>query len=178
MTPHLTDTPVLETERLILRPPRAGDVDAWCAFFGSGRARFIGGGDDDLGRCWRAFATLVGHWSLRGCGPFVMQRRDTGAPIGSIGPWFPGDWPEREIGWTVWDEAAEGQGYAREAGLAVLDHIWRDLGWETAVSYIAHGNDRSVALAERLGAQLDDCATTPDDDPTYVYRHPHPGASV
>ena len=38
-TPALSGAPVLETERLILRAPHAGDVEAWIAFDASPRSR-------------------------------------------------------------------------------------------------------------------------------------------
>lgn len=179
MIPHLTDTPVLETERLALRIPRAEDFDWYRPFVMSDRARYVGGGaDKGEGHAWRMLAIITGHWHLRGFGTFVAVDKATDQPIGSIGPWYPADWPEHELGWTIWDPAYEGRGYAAEAVVRTRDYAFRDLGWDTAVSYIAHGNDRSVALAERLGAVRDDSAATPDADPTYVYRHPHPGGAA
>lgn len=176
MTPHLADTPVLETERLTLRAPRMDDFPAWEAFFRSGRARFIGG-PGDLRACWRAFAHVVGMWALRGFGSFVFADRETDAPLGSTGPWYPIDWPERELGWTIWDPAAEGRGYALEAAAAARRFAYESLGWTTAVSYIDPGNARSIALALRLGCILDPEAPLPDfDGPALVYRHPAPEA--
>ncbi|MDF0601769.1 GNAT family N-acetyltransferase [Psychromarinibacter sp. C21-152] len=168
--------PTLHTERLILRAPEPRDCPAWEAFLCSDRGRFVGGGPETTpGRAWRAFASITGHWALRGCGIFVVTRRDTGAPIGSCGPWFPGDWPEREIAWSVWDAAHEGHGYMAEAARAVLAHAFGPLGWDTAVSYIAPDNARSRALAERLGAIPDpDAALPPGDGDTLVFRHRAP----
>lgn len=179
MTPHLTDTPVLETERLVLRVPQASDFGVYRHFVTSERARFAGGGaDKGEGHAWRMLAMFTGHWHLHGFGTFVAVEKATGRPIGSMGPWYPADWPERELGWTIWDPADEGRGFAAEAVVRVREHAYRDLGWETAVSYIAHGNARSIALAERLGAVRDDSAAAPDTDQTYVYRHPHPGGAA
>jgi len=173
---HLTDTPVLETERLILRAPRASDFEVFAPFVMSHRARFIGGGaDKDIGHAWRVLAVLAGHWHLRGFGTFVAEDRETGQPLGSMGPWYPGNWPEEELGWTVWTEAAEGRGYAFEVVTALRRHAYADLGWTTAVSYIDPENARSQALARRLGCHLDSGAPCPDfDTPTEVWRHPAP----
>jgi RimJ/RimL family protein N-acetyltransferase len=74
-----------------------------------------------------------------------------------MGPWFPGDWPEQELGWTIWTEAAEGQGYAFEAVTALRRHVY-GARLATAVSYIDPANTRSRALAQRLGCTFD---TTP-----------------
>lgn len=174
MTPHLADTPVLETERLTLRAPRLADFDAMAAFMASERARFVGG-PNTLGQAWRSFGHVVGHWALRGFGLFVYADKTTGAPLGATGPWYPADWPERELGWTLWDPANEGRGFAFEAARAARDHAYSTLGWTTAVSYIDPENTRSIALAERLGATRDDAAARPHPE-DLVFRHPAPGA--
>lgn len=176
MTARLIDTPVLETERLILRAPVAADFDALAPFITSDRARFVGGGaDKDIGHAWRILAIFAGHWHLHGFGVFVAEHRTEARPVGSFGPWFPGDWPERELGWTIWTAADEGAGYAREAVEAIRRHVYADLGWSTAVSYIDPRNDRSRALAERLGCSLDTVAPRPLRDPALeVWRHPDP----
>ncbi|WP_375550563.1 GNAT family N-acetyltransferase [Rhodophyticola porphyridii] len=176
MTAHLADTPVLETERLILRAPRAEDFDAFAPFVMSERSRFIGGGaDKDRGFAWRVLAVLSGHWHLHGWGTFVAESKASGAPLGSMGPWYPAGWPERELGWTIWDPRAEGTGIAFEAVERVRRHAFGDLGWTTAVSYIDPQNSRSIALAERLGCRLDETAARPHpDEPGLVYRHPAP----
>lgn len=167
---------MIETERLRLRRPTARDVPAWTEYVQTDRAKSQGGGPETSdGAAWRIFATLVGHWDLRGCGPFVvtMRKRDDAA-IGLVGPWFPGDWPERELSWSMWEPTLEGSGYAFEAAQAVQAHVFRDLGWPTAVSYIAPANARSIALAQRLGCRLDEDAPRPGGSETLVFRHPIP----
>ena len=168
----LMGTPVLKTERLILRSPRVSDEAAWAAFIGDERSHFVGG-PLDRGRQWRSFATLLGHWLIRGCGGFVLQLHDDPTPLGQVGPWYPGDWPEPEIAWTLWSAAAEGKGYITEAARAVLHHVHVDLGWPTAVSYIDRDNARSIEVARRLGATLNNDAPRPDPD-LLVYRHARP----
>ncbi len=177
MTPRLVDIPVLETDRTILRVPEARDYDAWEAFFCSDRAQYVGGGaKTEVGRAWRAFGSIIGHWMLRGFGTFAIEDKATGLAIGGCGAWYPKGWPETEVGWTIWDPAFEGGGWAFEAARTAVDHVYAGLGWDTAVSYIDPDNDRSIALAERLGAWRDDTATKPDNDdpPALVYRHPVP----
>ncbi|WP_347310904.1 GNAT family N-acetyltransferase [Defluviimonas sp. SAOS-178_SWC] len=177
MTVTLSGTPVLSTERLILRAPRKGDFEPWAAMATSERARYIGG-PLDRKLAWRALGHLTGHWVHRGFGMFIFSaKNDPDTPLGMAGPWFPEGWPEHEIGWTVWAPEAEGKGYAFEAAAATRDHAFRDLGWTTAVSYIDPDNVRSIALAERLGARRDDDAAHPGDEPCLVYRHPAPEVS-
>lgn len=168
----LSGTPVLATARLTLRAPVAADWPHWRAFALSPRAIHIGGPMDEA-KAWRAFCHVTGMWVMRGFGSFVFLETGSDMPLGLTGPWFPIDWPEPEIGWTVWSPAAEGRGYAFEAAAAARDHAFRDLGWATAVSYIDPANTRSIRLAERLGAIRDPGAATPDPaDPPLVFRHP------
>jgi RimJ/RimL family protein N-acetyltransferase len=172
---HLAGTPVIETERLVLRAPVPEDWPHWRAFAESGRAAFVGGPMDE-GKAWRAFCHIVGMWAVRGYGFFAFGPRLGGAPVGMAGPWHPADWPEREIGWSVWAAEAEGRGLAAEAAQAARAFAYGTLGWDSAVSYIAHGNARSIRLAERLGARPDPDAAQPEGEPCLVYRHPGPEA--
>ena len=174
--PRLADTPTLETERLILRAPGPQDWPASAAFLASGRARFVGGPADE-GQAWRIFGHVVGHWVLRGFGLFVFCDKARDRALGTAGPWYPATWPEGEIGWTLWHAEDEGQGYAFEAAQAARAHAYGALGWQTAVSYIAPDNARSIALAERLGAVRDDDAARVDAD-DIVYRHPAPAEAA
>jgi RimJ/RimL family protein N-acetyltransferase len=168
--------PVLTTERLVLRPPAAADVEPAIAFFTGDRAAEFGPG---LSRAeaWRLFAVVIGHWTLRGHGMWTVARRDDPAPLGLVGCLRMDNWPEDEIGWFLWD-GAEGQGYATEAALAARACAYDRFGWSTAVSYIDAGNTRSIRVAERMGARPDPAAPHPNGDaPTVVMRHPGPGAA-
>ena len=176
MTPHLADTPVLQTERLTLRAPAPRDADAFVAFYQSERAKFVGG-PKTAREAWNFFGTEIGHWAIRGYGMFTVTRKGDDAALGIVGHWYPHGWPETEVGWVLFDETVEGTGIAFEAAKAVVDHGWNALGWTEMVSYIDHGNDRSVALAERLGAYLDpDAAAPAKEQGIWVFRHPNPEA--
>lgn len=174
MTPRLVDIPALETKRLTFRAPEASDFESFAAFSLSDRATFIGGGaDKDRGYAWRVLASITGHWHLRGFGCFAVVRKDTGKVVGSMGPWHPEPYPEKELSWTVWDPASEGKGFAFEAMTEIRRHAYADLGWDGAVSYIDAQNHRSIALATRLGCVIDTAANGPHPDDV-VYRHPAP----
>ena len=165
----------LETERLILRQPEAGDVDAWVAFATSERSEYVRSEELDEAQAWRSFASICGHWTLRGYGTLVFALKSApDAALGMTGPWEPKGWPEPEIGWTLWDGANEGKGYVREAAEAARAWAYRDLGWTTAVSYIDARNIRSIRLAERLGAKPEWDAPTPRGEQCVVFRHPNP----
>ncbi|WP_299673760.1 GNAT family N-acetyltransferase [uncultured Roseobacter sp.] len=170
----LIKTPTLETDRLILRGPKASDAEAFMAFYATERSQFTGGPMTPR-QAWNFFGTEIGHWAIHGFGMFIVTRKGSDAPLGIVGHWYPWGWPEKEVGWVLFEAASEGQGIAFEAAKACVDHAWRVLKWPTIVSYIAHGNDASVALAKRLGALLDEEAVQPKPEtPGYVYRHPRP----
>ncbi len=161
-------THVLSTARLTLRPPEAGDWPAYRAYRMTPRSTVAA---EDGGVIWTLFAAFFGHWALRGFGRFIAVRHDTGTAIGHFGPFFPEGHPERELTWTLWDAANEGQGFAAEAAAACRDHVFGMLGWSTAVSYIAVENTRSQALANRLGAVRDKGALSPHGSNLQVWRH-------
>jgi RimJ/RimL family protein N-acetyltransferase len=169
------DPPRLETARLILRPPCAADAETEIAFLGSDRAAGIGGPFHRM-QAFRSVAGLIGHWALRGYGFFALEEKATGRYVGRVGPWFPEGWPEPEIGWSVVGEA-EGKGYAHEAALAARAWVYGTLGWRTAVSLVSPDNDRSAALARRMGCEKDGTWTHPLDGwQADVWRHPGPEA--
>jgi RimJ/RimL family protein N-acetyltransferase len=166
--------PVLETERLIMREARESDLDALAEFYADEElSKFVGGplNRDDT---WRRIALGLGHWHLRGFGNWSLEEKSTGDFVGWCGLWNPEGFPEREVGWGL-TKKKHGRGFATEAALKARDYAYRTLGWETAISLIAFGNDRSVRVAERLGAVFESvtqfrglrCA---------IYRHP-PGRS-
>lgn len=165
--------PVIETERLRLRPQRLEDFEPLAALYASGRSAFIGG-PLPRAKVWYGFAADTGCWDLRGYGAWSVEEKDTGALVGQVGLNHPPHFAEREIGWILHD-GYEGRGYAFEAASAARAYAYGTAGWTTAVSYIDPANTRSIALAERLGARPDPEAPRhhPDD---IVYRHPAPEA--
>lgn len=168
----MTQLPRLETDRLILRRPEPSDAQAFMAFYATERSQFTGGPMTPR-QAWNFFGTEIGHWAIRGFGMFIVTRKGSDAPLGIVGHWYPHGWPEKEVGWVLFDAASEGQGIASEAARACIKHAWDVLNWSTIVSYIAKGNTASIALAERLGAVLDKDAPQPKPEtPGLVYRHP------
>lgn len=164
----------LDTSRLILRSPLPSDFEAACAFYRSERSRYAGGGADITEtQAFVIFASMLGHWEIRGFGTFVATRKDTGSIVGGFGPHFPAGRPEQELGWCIWDPAQERQGFAHEASAATRKYVFHELGWTTAVSYIHPDNSESIRLAQSLGCSLDANAEAPAKNPSpLVFRHP------
>src|SRR6516165_683595 len=71
-SPVMRDGPVLETERLILRPPSLDDLDAWAAFAADPEAQqFLGGAQSRHG-AWSQILGVAGSWALQGFGMFSV----------------------------------------------------------------------------------------------------------
>lgn len=161
--------PVLETERLVLRGMKPEDFESFAGFYATEASRFVGG-PDERHAVWRRMAAYAGCWALRGFGKFVVEDKASGRVAGLVGPWFPEGWPEPEISWTVLPEF-QGRGIAAEAAARSLRHAYDELGWTTAISAIAPGNDRSIRLAERLGASYEGDGIVQPYGPHRIYRH-------
>jgi len=143
---------VIETARLILRPPIADDLDAWTAFVADpDTMRFLGGVKDRTA-AWRGLATMAGSWTLHGFAMFSVVERATNRWIGRVGPWQPAGWPGPEIAWGL-ARGARGRGYATEAALASMAWARANLGWASVIHLIHPDNAPSIALAERLGSR-------------------------
>ena len=143
--------PVLETERLILRPPVADDFDHFAAFAREEDTNRHLGGVKSRSEAWRFFTSLAGAWAVDGFAMFSVIERATGRWIGRLGPWSPPDWPGTEVGWGVAAEFA-GRGLAHEGTVAAMDFAVDRLGWGHVIHTIAPDNARSIALARRLGS--------------------------
>ena len=144
--------PTLVTDRLVLRPFRDSDLDAYAAMVADPAvARYLGSGEvlDRVG-AWYQMAMFVGHWALRGFGLWAAEDRRTGALAGRIGLWKPQGWPGLEAGWMLappfW-----GRGLATEGARATLDFAFSRLGAEEVISVIHPDNTASIRVAERLG---------------------------
>lgn len=150
-----TDNIRLETQRLILRPPQASDLDDWAAFQGDAVTMKHLGGTKSRSESWRDLCSMLGAWHIRGFAMFSVYLKDgkgaAGQWIGRIGPWQPEDWPGTEIGWGIAREFG-GKGLALEAAAASMNYAFDDLGWDDVMHCIAPDNIASAKLAERLGS--------------------------
>jgi RimJ/RimL family protein N-acetyltransferase len=144
---------VIETERLILRPPTPADRAALHAMWADPRVMA------DLGPLKSAEdsdAAIARHESYRtgGIGFWIVEQRSDSAFVGFCGlkPGAP-DTPiaaELEAGWMLavpfW-----GGGYAYEAMQAVLAWGWQHQAAARIVAITAARNGKSQALMTRLG---------------------------
>jgi RimJ/RimL family protein N-acetyltransferase len=160
--------PTIETDRLILRLPNLEDWPNFETLMTSDRASHMGG-PFSVPVAWGCFCHGIALWQLFDVGNLSIISRQTGECLGQIeinqGPRF----PEPELGWQL-IASAEGRGFAFEAATAMRDWAFRERKLPTLVSYIGQENTRSIRLAERLGASLDEKAFKQDPD-DLVFRH-------
>jgi RimJ/RimL family protein N-acetyltransferase len=159
---------VIETARLVLRPPALADAEALHEAYSDPEVmRYIGVGetfDLEETRAWIEEKALR-RWRADGFGHYVLERREDRRVLGRAGflVWDPDAWRtgtradlgERaavELGWLLAREHW-GRGYAVEAARALRDHGFEELGLPRLISLILRGNERSVRVAERIGSR-------------------------
>ncbi|NPD68491.1 GNAT family N-acetyltransferase [Lichenicola cladoniae] len=145
--------PIIETARLLMRPPRECDLDGWAAFGADEVATRYLGGVQGRPEAWRSLAGAAGSWSLLGFGVFSVILRETGQWIGRVGPLRPEGWPAAEIGWGLLP-AFWGRGYAIEAATAAASFAFEQLGWDAIGHVIDPANQASIVVARALGSHL------------------------
>ena len=143
--------PVIHTERLMLRPPAAEDFAGFTLFHADEETMRFLGGVQSAPVVWRSMRAAAGAWALDGFGMFSVVEKASGDWIGRIGPIHPHGWPGREVGWGL-HSSYWGRGFAQEAVVAAMDFAFDRLGWDHAIHTIDPKNERSLALARRLGS--------------------------
>ena len=68
----LTNSPVIETQNLILRGPEKVDIEPTIAFLQNEDRSIFFGALLNRGDAWRWFALNIGHWHLHGFGYFTI----------------------------------------------------------------------------------------------------------
>jgi RimJ/RimL family protein N-acetyltransferase len=165
---------IVETPRLLLRPPEARDVQTMLEIHQDPEVvRYIGTGiPGDIAVAWRNVAIMIGHWHMLGFGPWTITGRENGEILGRVGMWDAAGGPGVELGWMLRREAW-GKGYATEAARAALDWGWAHTDYDYVISNIHEVNVPSIRIAEKLGGTLD--RTVQVDGATkftYGYRRP------
>ena len=140
---------VLETERLFLRTTDADILDSMVALWSDPEVTRHIGGPRDPQRVREGGAENIGVDEPFMLWPLVLK--STGEPIGHCGlleKQFNG---AREIELIdVLAAPAWGHGYAREIGVALIDH-GQSLGLNRLVALIAPENTASIRTAKTLG---------------------------
>lgn len=171
---------MIETARLILRPPVRDDVEGIHRLRSDPDVvRFIGGKTLSREEAWQRVLRGAGHWALLGYGLFTVIERSSGRLIGEIGLMQAcrdlGDRfdPFPEAGWVLSREAG-GKGYATEAASAAHDWFFARRSPQRTVCIIDPDNAPSLRLARKLGYTVFGTASYRDAAVTMLERAPGP----
>ena len=142
---------VLRTERLILRPVRAGDhavlLFHWAA---PDIRRFLfDGATLSAAEVTEAIKDSTRDFGRAGYGLWLIREKDGTDLVGTTGLR-----PLEDIGLEIFyslSPGSWGKGYATEAARAVLDHALGPLGLPEVLAEVDEDNAASIAVIERLG---------------------------
>jgi RimJ/RimL family protein N-acetyltransferase len=160
----------LESGRLLLRQFQDADWPQLHRYFSDAQAMvFTQGRALSEGETWRVMCSMIGHWQIRGYGPYAVTDKTNGTVMGTVGFWYPNDWPEPEIKWGL-ASSYWGKGYATEAARLVLAAGYEHLPELALISLIHEDNKASIGLALAVGATRER-STQYEGEPHGIYRH-------
>ena len=84
---------------------------------------------------WRNMAAVLGHWELRGFGPWAVEELVSGELVGALVPFARPGWPGLELIWAI-RRQSWGQGFASEGGRAALSYMFDQLENDRVISLI------------------------------------------
>ncbi|UFQ17378.1 MULTISPECIES: GNAT family N-acetyltransferase [Streptomyces] len=163
MTEQTETLPAPHLPVVRLRVPTHEDAFAWHRLFRDREVmEFLGGAPAELSMYEELTARQRRHDAELGFCLWTLLD-EAGEPIGFAGaqPW-PRDWGptgEIEIGWRL-ARAAWGKGYATAAAHATLERL-RAARVPAVTAVVDAGNERSAAVARRLGMVLSETFTRP-----------------
>ncbi len=167
------EIPTLPTERLFLRPHRNADFEPYAEMSANPEVmRFI---DDvqDRETAFRSFCASIGHWSVRGYGPWAIEERATGRYLGRAGLLNWEGWPGLEVGYAL-HPSAWGKGYGTEVAARALRYAHEVVGARGVLSCIHPQNTASIRVAEKLGARFAREVVIHRKHHVHVYLHRDP----
>jgi RimJ/RimL family protein N-acetyltransferase len=168
----LADGVSLTTPRLRLRQFVEADLDALAAIYADAETmQYLGAGATfTRPETWRAIASMLGHWLLRGYGMWAVEERASGSMVGRVGFIDPEGWPGFELGWVI-ARSHWGRGYAPEAAAVALRYAREMLGKARVISLIRPANAASIRVAEKIGQRRDGAVELFEQE-AWVYASP------
>ena len=171
---------ILETERLVFRRERPGDLEVWLEQMNTPEVAEKVGGVQSPEAVAESFAKMAAD-AEGGVAFYFLARKADGLLLGKAGlsrietAVAPDELRGAvQIGWTLRADCW-GRGYAREAAQAALSLAFERLGLPKVYAQTSERNTASWGLMKRLGmtrrADLDypDADYPPEDNPTMVY---------
>jgi len=151
---------VVETERLVLRPPAESDLADLIDMHADIRVMKTLGGPQEADQVQDALIESQEHWDAHGFGHWVVRRRSDERFLGrcALRRVEVDGADEVEIGWAI---RADDQrlGYATEAARALLPIAFETLDLPDLVSFTLPFNHASRRVMEKLGFEYEkDCS--------------------
>jgi RimJ/RimL family protein N-acetyltransferase len=148
----------IETERLRIRPfEPEQDAEPLFELWGNAEAmRFVRPASKNVDDVRERLEGMLksnrsAEWSENGWGLWALEERERARLVGLVGL-FPlaREGPEIELAYHV-VPSRWGQGYATEAGAALLDAAWRETDLDHVVAVAFEENRASTRVMEKLG---------------------------
>jgi RimJ/RimL family protein N-acetyltransferase len=155
---------ILDTERLLLRRLAAGDAafilellnePAFLENIGDRGARTLADARRYIAK------GPVASYRRFGFGLYLVELKDSGAPIGICGLLKRESLEDVDIGFAFLRKYWS-QGYARESAAAVMHYGWTSLRLPRIVAITKPNNQASIALLEKLGLRFEKIIALPD----------------
>lgn len=163
--------PIIETDRLILRPFREGDATDLFAYLRAPAAScFLSLKLEDLSQ-----AEIEVRKRALDEGYVAICLKETGQVIGDLFRTAEEENDTASVGWHL-NPQFGGQGYASEAARALFDHLFRAKGFRRLYAYVEDHNRRSQRLCEKLGMRqeglfVEFISFTADDAGNPIYEN-------
>ncbi len=143
---------IIETERLLLRPPESGDIPLLFDFLGDADAMRFTQTRSSIDDCRHYVEVHEAQRETVGCAPWTIVGKAESEIVGFGGlyadPFEPG-WGV-EVGY-FFKPASWGRGYATELTRACLDLARRERKWPTIWAFAHAGNSASARVLEKAG---------------------------
>jgi [ribosomal protein S5]-alanine N-acetyltransferase len=148
---------ILETERMWLRHLCADDAGFLVELLNeAGFRQNVGdrGVRNTVDACRYILTGPVASYQQFGFGMYLVELKETGAPLGICGLLKRDSTEEIEIGFAYL-ERFWGKGYAYEAAAALMDYARRSLRLKRIAATTVPGNRGSIRILEKLGLRFE-----------------------
>lgn len=145
--------PLLETERLVVRPMTEGDAAFYLAMLSDPdfKRHIADRGVRDMeGAVANMRERVFASYEAHGFGMWLVCRRDTGEAVGMAGLVKREFLADVDLGYAFLP-AGRGAGFTTEVCRGIMDHAARVFGLTRLAAIVSPGNAASIRVLQRLG---------------------------